>query len=348
MPKPDFSFFKKLHRRIGIDFGSSRLRVCTDQDGVVFDQPSCIAIEDSNNRVIAIGDEALEIEGRMQQRLTVHWPVKKGVIYDQKIAQVLLRSAIAPLLRTALLYGPEIMISVPGSATPAQRQAATELIYSLGAREVYTIAQPLAASIGAGVPIADPSGSFVLQLGEGVVETAVVSLGSMVSCQRALYAGDFLKKHLQFVVATELGLQLSGSVVERLLHTTASLQPDNPVEMLVTGKDVGTNSPREMHISSKALSPAVLYVVDEVEGAIKHALEDIPAELTVDIIDKGLLLTGGLARLDGLALYLIRKLGMPVSVVDEPDLAVIGGIQIALVHLNEFKQSLGYWDTAEG
>ncbi|MEX0896192.1 MAG: rod shape-determining protein [Patescibacteria group bacterium] len=346
MQKPDFSFFKKLYRRIGIDFGSSRLRVCTDQDGVVFDQPSCIAIEDSNDRVIAIGDEALEIQGRMQQRLTVHWPIKKGVIYDQKIAQALLRRTITPLLRTALLYGPEIMVSVPGSASPAQRQATTELMYSLGAREVYTIAQPLAASIGAGVPIADPSGSFILQLGEGVVETAVVSLGSMVSCQRAMYAGDFLKQHMQFVVANELELQLSSSVIEKLLHTTASLQPDSRTDALVTGKEAGTHSPREIHISSTVLHPAVVYIVDEVEAAIKHTLEDIPAELTVDIIDKGLLLTGGLARLHGLDMFLIQKLGMPVSVVDEPELAVIDGIKIALVHLDEFKQSLGYWDTA--
>lgn len=339
---------RKLYRKIGVDFGSSRLRICTDQEGVVYDQPSCIAIETHTGRVVATGQDALDMSGRLDERISVEWPVRSGVLHDASIARVLLRQALAPLLRTALLYGPEMLVSVPGSSTAAQQQALVELMYALGARQVHTIAQPLAASIGAGVPIADPSGSFLLQLGEGVVETAVVSLGSMVACERSPYAGNFLTRHIRFVLNQELGLQLSEESISKLLREVASLQagPAGQAgaarELLITGKDAATNRPREVVITAADVQPALQFVVELVEQVIKRCLEDIPAELTVDIIDKGLLLSGGLAQLHALDLHLISSLGMPVSVVDEPETAVIRGIQTALIHLDEFKQSVGY------
>lgn len=345
MKKIPTSLFQRMFQKVGIDFGSSRIRVCTDTNGIISDQPSCIAVDSVNNQVIAIGDEAASMSGRVDPRIEIHWPVKNGVLHDATTAGALLKVLLQPIFRSALLYGPVVMASVPGSSTEAQKESMSALLYDLGAREVYTIAQPLAAAIGSGVPIADASGSFILHLGEGQIEAAVISLGTMVSCESNLYAGDFLKQHLKLAVSNGRSLRISDAMATQLIHRVASAKRDFLGEKLVTGKDLASGNPKEVAISSTEISAAVNSMVSRSERSIQKLLSRIPAELTVDVIDKGLLLSGGLSQLHGLDSYLIQSLGMPVAVVDKPDLAVISGIETALQHLEEFKESLGYIGT---
>lgn len=345
MKKRSPSFVKKMFQKVGIDYGSSRIRVCTDLDGLILDQPSCIAVDTHSKQVLAVGDEAATMSGRVDPRIVVQWPIKHGVLHDLTTAAALLKVLLQPVLRSSLLYGPAVMASVPGSSTEAQKESMSALLYEIGAREVYTIAQPLAASIGAGVPIADASGSFILHLGEGLVEAAVISLGTMVECESNIYAGSFLKQHIKLAMSNQRSLDISDAMVSVLMKKVASARKDLVAEHLVTGKELATGNPTEVKVSTSELDAAVSTMVSRAERSIQKLLSQIPAELTVDVIDKGLLLSGGLARLNGLDRYLIQSLGMPVAVVDEPDLAVIHGIETALLHLEEFKESLGYAQT---
>lgn len=338
MPSP----FQNIFQKVGIDFGSSRIRVCTDQQGLIVDQPACIAVDSSSNQVIAVGEEAATMRGRVDSRIEIHWPVKNGVLYDATTAGALLKVILQPIFRSALLYGPVVMISVPGSSTQAQKESMTGLLYELGAREVYTIAQPLAASIGAGVPIADASGSFILHLGESLVESAVISLGTMVGCQSNLYAGAFLKQNIKLAISNKKSLDISDTMAASIIKKVASVRREVSAEQFVTGKELSTGNPQEVKVTKDDVSEAVQMMVSRTERTIQKLLSRIPAELTVDVIDKGLLLSGGLSQLNGLDNHLIQSLGMPVAVVDHPSTAVIEGIETALQHLDEFKESLGY------
>lgn len=342
MAKRNRTIFNQVVKKIGLDFGSQQLRVWTERDGVFFNQPACLAVDARNKQVLAVGNEAAAMAGRVASYVTVHWPVQRGVIYDTSLAAALLRVVLAPLLKTTFIYGPEMMASLPAAATQVEREQMIALLMSLGAREAYTIVQPLAASIGAGVPIADASGSFILQWGEGVVETAVISLGSMVGAESSYFAGHFLKEAVQLRVLEKNLLQISLEMSEKMIQGVASIKPKFNRQMLVPGKVAGEGNPTELRISSQDLLEPVLSVVNRIELLIEKLLANVPPELTVDVVDKGLLLSGGGAQLHGLDSYLIDRLGMPVAVVDSPDLAAIKGVGNALEHIDEFKASLSY------
>jgi rod shape-determining protein MreB and related proteins len=216
------------------------------------------------------------------------------------------------------------------------------LLYSLGAREAYTIAAPLAASIGAGVPIADASGSFLLHLGAGVVEGSVISLGSLVSHETSRYAGDYLTDRLRYQLKKTAGLVVSRTTAEMVKREIVSIHPQATREKLVAGQDLQTGNPKEVMISAASLLPEMTVVIRRYEELLRQLLSNIPPELTVDVIDKGLLLSGGLAHIHGLEQHFIKTLGIATSVVEEPDLAVINGLGTALEHLDQFVDSLAY------
>ena len=334
--------FSKLFPKIGVDFGSSRIRACTLDTQVVVDQPSCLAVNTKTKEVLAVGTEALSLQGRIQGVAEVYWPVKQGVIHDPSLALAFLKIVLQPVLRSSFLYTPIIMVSVPAGSTQVERENMTKLFYDLGAREVYTIAQPLAASIGAGVPIADSSGSFLLQLGGEIVEAGVTSLGSLVNHQSNERGGKYLINQIILELQQTVGLEVGFSEAEKLLHTVASVVPEANRQTLITGKETKQGNPMELKITAKMLMNVIHPQVEGYRTLLQRLLAKIQPELTIDVIDKGLLLSGGLSQLHGLDRYLLQSLGMPVSVVDEPQHAVIGGIQTALHHLDEYTESLGY------
>lgn len=335
------SIFNSLVRRIGIDLGSSTVRFWTDRDGVVLEQPCILAVERSSKKVLAVGDDALAMVGRVGEGVVVTRPVVNGRITDLKAAEVLLKTFLQQIVKRAALLSPVMMVSVPAESSTADRLVATRLLYNLGARQVYTISQPLAATIGAGVPIADASGCFLLHMGAGVVESVVVSLGSVVGRQSSQYAGVYLERRIQYALKKEYSLSISSRVAKQLLRQVVTLDKQDRSKA-VTGKDLKTARPKEVVVQNVALQEEVFAVVARYEQLLKELLSQVPPELTVDVIDKGLLLSGGLAQLDGLAEHLISQMGIPVSVVDSPEQAVIEGMGTALEHLELFKESLAY------
>jgi rod shape-determining protein MreB len=240
------------------------------------------------------------------------------------------------------LYNPIIMMSVPANATQADKEIATQVMYSLGAGETYTISSPLAASIGAGIPIADASGSFLLHLGAGVVEGVVISLGSIIVSQSNDYAGDYFNNSIRMFALKNFELKISKKTAEKIKKEVISLEFNSDREKLIAGQDTFDESPKELSIKSKDMLNHTLSYLEKVEELVVELLSEVPPELAVDVIDKGLLLTGGTAKLHGIEIFFVEKLGIPVSVVDNSQGAVIEGIGQALENLDLFIRSLGY------
>lgn len=334
--------FNKLNKKIGIDLGSSRIRIWVDGSGVVLDEPSCIAFDTKNKTVLAVGTEAVEMDGRVASHITVMYPIMNGEIYDIAALSTLVKIFLGKAAGTIALYNPIIMASIPVEATQADREVTTQVLHSFGAGEVYTIAQPLAASIGSGVPIADASGSFVVYLGAGIVEGVIISLGSIIVSQSSEYAGEYLTNAIQVFVQKNFSLIISKSTANKIKKKVISLDPNDQREQLVAGQDALDESPKELMMKSKDFADFTLSYLEKIESIVVELLSKMPPELAVDVIDKGLLLTGGTAQILGIEAYFTQKLGIPVSVVDEPSKVVINGIGQALEHLDLFKQSLGY------
>lgn len=336
----------QFQRRIGIDIGAGWVRFVLAAGSTSQDTPisevSCLAIDQRTKRVLAVGSEAAVMKGRVGGQVSLQYPFQRGVVSDMESALALIKVGLQQLLPPKVVLNTVIMASLPASATIAERESTTQLMYALGAQEVYTIAQPLAAAIGAGVPIADASGSFLLHMGQSQVEGAVISLGSLVAHQRSDYAGQQLTEHIQTGVKKRHGLRIGDQAARDLLHTVASALPESKRSLLVTGQDVRTNGPKELPVTARDIQPEILKALDYYEALLQQLLTRVPPELTVDVIDKGLLLSGGLSQLEGVEQYLTQKMGVPVAVVDEPEKAVIRGIATVLHHLELFKQSLGY------
>lgn len=333
---------EKLNKKIGIDMGSSRTRIWVTGTGIVLDEPTCIAFDKKTKSVLAVGLEAVEMDGRVGDHISVLYPVVNGEVYDAVAASTLLKIFLHKSIGTIALYNPIIMASVPVGTTQAAREILTQVLYSLGAGEVYTIAQPLAASIGAGVPIADASGSFLLNIGAGVVEGVVISLGSVIVSKSSDYAGEYFSNSIQVYAQKNLELKISKRTASRIKKEIISLDPNVEREQLVAGQDTVDESPKELLITSKDLFDFTIEYLEKIESVVVSLLSQMPAELAVDVIDKGLLLSGGTANMLGVENYFIEKLGIPVSVVDDSDTVVIKGIGQALEHLDLFKKSLGY------
>lgn len=331
----------QLFRKIGIDLGSNKIRIWSDYDGVLIDEPTCLAVDERSQKVLAAGQDALDMSGRVASHIKIFHPVVHGKIEDPEITQALLKVLLQKIMRTRYFFKPIIMISMPASSDEIALQAITDVLYNVGAHEVYTIAQPLASAIGAGVPIADTSGSFVLHMGGGVVEGGIISLGSLIVSESSEFAGDYIDQQIAQQIKKELTLNISLETAQKIKHLIATLGDVEEI-MLVSGQDISSSVPKEITVSSKLIQPVVKSAAERYTDLIRSLLEKIPPELTSDLIDKGMLLTGGLASLDGLDSFLVKKLGVPVSVVDDADKVVIQGIGTALEHLDLFKESLGY------
>lgn len=330
-----------LVHRIGVDLGTTRTRIWHDQLGMLVDEPTCVAVDTRVDKVIAVGSDAAQMWGRSPEHVIVHWPVYRGFTQDTTVVQALLTVLLQKVIRGNIFFRPTIMASIPSHADRVDQQALEETLTAVGAGEVYTIAQPLAAAIGAEVPIADASGSFILHLGGGIAEAAAISFGSVVQATHSFQVGQQIDTQLQRFFHEQYRLAVGGQEVERLKKHLISVQ-DPEGERLVAGQDIVEKTPKEVLVTSESLSQVFEPFIDDFTILVTQLLERVPTELTGDIIDKGMLLTGGMAQLRGLAQRLVKKLGVSVAAVEEPDQVVIKGISVALKNLELFKESLGY------
>lgn len=335
------SSFLNFTPLIGIDLGSSWVRIWSDKSGIVVEEPTCIAVDQRSQKVVAVGVEALEMSGRVKGHIKVYFPIQKGKVHDFKVARALLQVILQKVLKKSL-FSPVIMVSIPASLTPMAEKIVIELFHSLGAKEVYVIGQPLAAAIGSGVPVADASGGLILNMGAGVVEGAVISLGSIVNVKVTTRAGRVADEQIILELRKAHRLEVGRQVAEKIKLEVGRVGEGGNKKVVVAGKRIDDSFPEEKRISSSMVAAPLTKLADHYHRLLKKLLSSVPAELTVDILDKGLLLSGGWSQLAGWENFFVQGLGIPVSVVDKPQQAVIEGVGTVLEHLDLFKSSLGY------
>ncbi len=318
------------------------MRMCTNTQPLIMSTHTCVALHATTNAVVAYGTEAADMQGKIGEWVNVEWPVQNGVVSDPQIVAKLVQHFLHTERLMHLFSSPTGLVSVPVASTSVQREVVADVLRSIGFREVLTIAQPLAACIGAGVPIADASGSLLIHIGSDRIEAALITLGSVVTSDTRYKAGRFLKEALQELLREQFSLAISQAALEAIVAHGVSVDESFKRKIRVQGKDLATGKPTALDISSVVLRPIALEIADACEQAITTVLKDVPPELTADIMQKGILLSGGAARLHGLAQLVGARLRLPTAMVEEPELVVSRGIHTTLQYVGEFRESLGY------
>ena len=327
--------FGLFSKDMAIDLGTANTLVYVKGEGVVLNEPSVVAkIENQGHtQVLAVGNEAKQMLGRTPGKIEAIRPLKDGVIADFEVAEQMIKHFIKKVHKGRALTNPQIVICVPSGATNVERRAIRESADAAGARRVFIIEEPVAAAIGANLPVAEPTGSMIVDIGGGTTEVAVLSLGGVVLSTSIRVAGDkFDAAILEYMRATHK-LAIGESTAERMKKEIGSACPPDDGEgesMHVKGRDLITGLPKEISISQRQIAEALAEPVAQIIDTIKRALEQTPAELAADIVERGIMLTGGGCLLGNLDKVLRRATSLPISIAEDPLLCVVMGTGRAL------------------
>ena len=325
---------------MGIDLGTANTLVYVRGKGIVVNE-SVVAVNTNTNEVLAVGNEAKEMIGRTPGNIIAIRPVKDGVIADFAITQAMLRYFIDKAY-TRSLFGPKprVIICVPSGVTEVEKRAVVEAAIAAGARdrEAYLIEEPMAASIGAGLPVEEPTGSMIVDIGGGTSEVAVISLGGIVTSTSLRVAGDDLDAYIAAYIKKEYNLAIGDRTAEEIKLTIGSAYPKDVLEeMDIRGRDLVTGLPKTVTITSDEMLKAIHDPIHEIIDTIRQTLEATPPELAADVMETGITLTGGGALLSGLDRLIAEETGMPVNIADEPLNCVVKGTGIVLEKIDKLK-----------
>ena len=328
-------FFSLFSKDMAIDLGTANTLVYVKGEGVILNEPSVVATieNDGRTQVLAVGNEAKQMLGRTPGKIQAIRPMKDGVIADFDVAEQMIKSFIKKVHKGRSLSNPQIVICVPSGATNVERRAIRESADAAGARRVYLIEEPVAAAIGAGLPVAEPTGSMVVDIGGGTTEVAVLSLGGVVNSTSVKAAGDRFDEAIMEYMRTTHKLAIGETTAERMKKDIGSAIPPDDGDgrsMSVKGRDLITGLPKEISISQRQIAEALAEPVAQIIDTIKRALEQTPAELSADIVERGIMLTGGGSLLHNLDKVLRRSTSLPVSIAEDPLLCVVMGTGQAL------------------
>jgi rod shape-determining protein MreB and related proteins len=327
--------------KIGIDLGTANTLVHVPKKGVVINEPTVVAIAIDDNKVLAVGQEAKDMLGRTPETIVASRPMKDGVIADYRVTEAMLRYFINKALGNVRFFRPEVLISVPGGITSTERRAVIDAAQAAGAKNAYVIKETVASAIGAGIPIASASGNLIIDIGGGTTDVAVLSLGGIVTATSVRVAGNKLDQAMVEYVRKKHGLAIGDRTAEEIKITIGSAVPQMEEEVMeIRGRDMITGLPKTVTISTNETVTAVQEELKEIVRAIKIVLQETPPELASDIIDKGMVMTGGTAQLRNLDQYISQQLNVPCYVAEEPLLCVAKGTGIALEHLDSYKKSI--------
>jgi len=322
---------------MAIDLGTAHTLVCVQGRGVVLNEPSVVAIERHTNKILAVGSEAKRMVGRTPGHILAIRPMKEGVIADFETAERMLRYFITKVHdRRALIHlRPRIIIGVPSRITQVEKRAVRESAELAGAREVYLIEEAMAAAIGAGLPITEPSGNMVIDIGGGTTDIAVIALGGIVYSASVRVAGDQIDSAIMNYVKRAHGLLIGEPMAERVKFDIGSAHalPER-TQMVVKGRDLIAGVPRSIVLDDGEIREVLQDAMAPIVAAIKVALENTPPELAGDIVDRGIVLTGGGALLRGMDAWLREETGLPIVPVDDPLTSVVLGVGKMLEELS--------------
>lgn len=341
------SFFDRVSdyfsNDIAIDLGTANTLVYAKGRGIILNEPSVVAVQKNYrgmaNRVMAVGKEAKEMLGRTPGSIVAIRPIKDGVIADFEVTQSMLKYFISKSTTKKGFIRPRIIICVPYGITQVEKRAVKESAHSAGAREVHLIEEPMAAAIGAGLPITEPSGNMVVDIGGGTTGVAVISLGGIVYCKSIKVAGDKFDEAIVNYVRRQFNLLIGERTAENIKISIGNAYPFEDERMMeIKGRDLVAGAPKTIEITSSQVHDALADPLSEIVDAVKTALEKTPPELASDIVDNGIVLTGGGALMSNLDVLLREKTGLPVSIAEDPLTCVVIGSGKVLDELDLLRQ----------
>ncbi len=328
-------------KRIGIDLGTANVLVFTKGKGIILNEPSVVAISTKDGSIKAVGAEARDMLGRTPETIEVIRPMKNGVIADYVITEQMLRYFISKAAGRFSLGGPEVMICIPAGVTTVEMRAVRDAALNAGAKHAWLIREPLAAAIGADVPVASPSGNLVIDVGGGTTEVAVIALNGIVVGASVRVGGNRIDDEIANYMKRKYSLMVGDRTAEEIKITIGSaIRTEDNAAMEVRGRDQVSGLPRTVTVHSHEITDAMRDPLNSILGAVQTVLEDTPPELASDIIDKGMVLTGGGALLRNLDQLLSRATGVPCTIAENPLNCVAIGTGIALEHLDILRDSL--------
>lgn len=328
-------------RKIAIDLGTNNIRVYIPKKGIVISEPSVVALQASNNKIMAIGIEAKKMIGRTPESIVAANPLKDGAIANFRIAEAMLKHYIDKVSGSIRLFKPDIMVSIPAGVTSTERRAVIDACNSAGAKQTYLIKQPVAAALGAGIPIAIPAGNMIIDIGGGTSEVAVISLGDVVASTSVRVGGNKFDAAIANYIRKKHNLIVGDQTAEEIKIKIGSAQIlKKELKMEASGSNTITGLPESVMLSSAEVAIAIKGPLLEIINAVKDVLQKTPPELASDIMDKGVILTGGGAQLRNIDALLTKVTGVPCEVANNPTECVVKGSGIALENLDAFKKSI--------
>lgn len=339
-----------LGKKIGIDLGTANSLVYLAGEGIVLNEPSVVAVSTEDNRVLAVGNEAKEMLGRTPGNISASRPMKDGVIADYVITEAMLRYFIDKVCGRSHFFKPEVMICVPAGVTSVERRAVLDATLSAGAKIAFLIDEPLAAAIGAQIPVANPSGNMIVDIGGGTTEAAVICLGGVVVHSSVRVGGNKIDEAIQIGVRKKYGLIIGENQAEEVkIQIGSATQPKSGTSeynqaakkvMAVRGRDAIAGLPRTIEITSLEVSEMIEIPIQKIISAVKSVLEQTPPELASDIIDKGIVLSGGTSMLANLDKYMTEITGVPCHIAENALMCVALGTGLALENIDLYKRSV--------
>lgn len=333
----------RFSKRIGIDLGTANSLVYVVGGGIVMNEPTVVAVSTIDNRVLAVGNEAKEMLGRTPGNIVATRPLKDGVIANYVITEAMLRYFIDKVCGSNRFFKPEVMVCVPAGVTSVERRAVMDATLSAGAKTAYLIDEPLAAAIGSNIPIANPSGNMIVDIGGGTTEAAVICLGGVVVHTSVRVGGNKIDEAISIYIRKKYGLIIGehqAELVKIKVGNAMLAAPNEVVQMEVRGRDGATGLPRTLILSSDEINKAIEDILRRIVGAVKAVLEQTPPELASDIIDKGIVMSGGTSLLTNLDKLMTQETGVPCHTAENPLLSVVLGTGLALENLDLYKRSV--------
>lgn len=331
----------RITRKIAIDLGTTSTLMYVPKEGIVLNEPSVVAVSIDENAVLAVGKEAKEMIGRTPETITAYRPLQDGVIANYRVTQAMLRYLIQKVGTSIRFLRPEVLVSVPADITSTERRAVVDAAMAAGAKAAYLIKEPIAAAIGAGIPIGESAGHMIVDIGGGTTEAAVIALGGIVTAHSSRVGGnrfdtaiiDHVRKRYQVVIGEQTAEKIKLSI-------GSAVHEEEPMQLMIRGRDVTSGLPKECAISSSEITEALRDPLEEVIQAIKHVLQDTPPELAADVIDTGIVVSGGGALLRGIDQLVTQATAVPCYLADDPLVCVVKGAGAALENLEQHKRSV--------
>lgn len=330
-----------LSPKLGIDLGTTNVLVFVPGRGIVLNEPSVVAVSTENNSVLAIGSEAKAMIGRTPDSITAYRPMKDGVIADYRVTEAMLRYFMRKALGRWNMFRPTVLVSVPAGVSGTEKRAVIEAAAKAGAADAYVVKEPILAAIGAGIPIQEAMGRMVADIGGGTIDVAVISLGGIVSSTSVKCAGNKLDRAIIDYIKKQYNLAIGDKTAEEVKIQIGSAVPvTEELAMAIKGRDLVSGLPRTIELKTNEIVTAFNRELREMMGAVRRVLQETPPELASDIIDNGIILTGGTSQLRNLPELVYRRTGVEAKLANDAYFCVARGTGIALKHLDMYKKSI--------